>query len=260
MTYNTPYICDLIKIAAKKSDTKAPGPIKVNEKRPILARPLSSTLGRLGGTATGTLLGDTAYFKRSATKADIEKHLRKYNEGEGIKSSKKKGAIPLEIHAGGVRPAKDLKRIWSRKDIGPISKTFNTGATLAASPLRALVRDDKYDAGAHSITAHHKSRASLAREIGRAKDFNRVTPKAQALYRAAGMLPLVNTYQHAKASRNATKDLSRGKGAAKLKPGQISSDDRKLTAYTSLSLPSPAVLAAGHLLGKTVGVMRQQDK
>ena len=190
MYRHTPYISDLIKLAAKKKLTDDPNKIIVNDKRSRWTRPVSGTIGRVPGMFTGIMSADPAYFKKGATKADMEKSLKNYRKG-GIPSSKKKGAIPLEIHSGHGRPVRDLKRVWARKDHGPISKLVGSGITLARAPFAAAMRADHYNEGAHSITSYHNSEAVKARELGEAENFSRIHPKAQQVYALGKMLPRV---------------------------------------------------------------------
>ena len=172
-----------------------------------------------------------------------------------VASSSKEGAIPLEIHAGGGRPLRDLRRTWGRKDIGPISKLVSSAQTAVGAPIVALSRADHYNPGAHSITSYHNSNAVKAHELGHAEDFARIHPKLQIPYAFSRTLPLATLYQEGTASTRGMRILRQAKGENALSEKELGSASRRLGAAfgsyvgaaSGLGLP---VIAAGHIGGK----------
>lgn len=234
------------------------GRIIVNDKRPLIQRPVSGTVGRLQGGLAGLMIGDKAFFRRGTTKADTEKFLKEHGQ-KGVASSNRKGAIPLEIHSGHGRPIRDLKRVIKRKDLSLLGKAHGLLSTSVAGPLAALARADHYNPHAHSITSYHNSRAVKAHELGHAKDFAR--KDNPSVYTLAGMIGPVRLHQEAAASREASNILGKNKKGKKMTSGESRVLGAALGSYiggmTGVGLPA---VAAGHGIGKASDVFGDLDK
>jgi len=230
--------------------------VEVQDREPMYTRPVSSTIGRLGGLKT-TLLGTSAPLKPGANKKDLVKII------EMVKDKTDDG-MELRLNLGGGKPIDDLTRTWKNPRTSALTKILSTLRWPTTAATTALTRADHYNPASHAVTLYNNDPDILAHELGHAHDFSkRNNPGAYGFLRgipAAGKflaLPqeftasergmrLLNSYYKKKYGNNKERLKDVLKNAQK-KLGTASG------SYVGSALGMPLTgLIGGRIVGKTL--------
>lgn len=184
--------------------------VEVREPGHKLTRPVSSTIGRLGG-AIG--LGIAAHRPdlafRKWTPARIEKAKAVAKKMQDTYDLNEDTLISL----GKYRPLTQLKRIWTNKDNSLFGKLFGSALTPVHAAAGALFRGDQYNPWSNTAVNYNPHPALAAHELGHSADFQTArfkTPYFMAGYGLpqVGRIPFAALYPEARASNAAMSAIS----------------------------------------------------
>lgn len=151
--------------------------LEYDDMGPIYTRPLSGTIGRLGGISP-ILMGTTAPLRPGANSKDMGQLLSMVDDS-GYNGEE------LKVHLGEGHPLDDFVRVWNNPNIGIASKLVGSVFAPYDSLRAAALRSDNYNPLANSITLYNNDPDILAHELGHARDFaESPNPGAKAIARA----------------------------------------------------------------------------
>jgi len=168
--------------------------LKVYDREPFKKRPVSGTIGRIGGL-TALLTSSTAPLRKTIGREDeeISTILEEGAEDESLKGS----AVSL----GSFRPVVQAKRILRNKQLSTPSKMLGIATLPGTAAISTLLRADNYNPFSDMATMFNNEPAILRHELGHAQDFK--SRKYPGLYALSRYLPPMVLYQEWKAYKNA---------------------------------------------------------
>ena len=175
--------------------------IDVKEPAHWATRPISGTLGRLMGTLSlGPTLGLPGASWRRWTPERIEEVKKIVKEYEKLVELEDRGNLDL----GGVRPFRQLGRIWKRPDLSVLGKLYGTATLPVLAAYTSLLRADHYSPFSDTATVFNVApqQAMARHELGHMSDFAR--RRLKTLYMALYGVPFANLYHEYQASRIAS--------------------------------------------------------